>query len=294
MVSVIIPNYNRENLIIRAVNSVLNQSYQDIEVIVVDDCSTDNSLKMLDKIKDVRLKIFRLKENSGACVARNKGIEEAKGEYISFLDSDDEWLPDKIKIQLKFLENNNCDAVFTQFYYFGLNKYGKKIEIRPNLKNDINYLSQILYANCVAMDTLMVKRDVFNSIKFDEKLLRYQDWDIAIQIAKEYRLSFLSIPTLKVYEQRDSITYSTSKEKKYMSLKHLYNKYQELILQYPEAQSHFLWTMGMYSFCIKKGNIRYIQQSIKLGKRDLKKIVVLGAIKMGLGNLIGKMYAKNH
>lgn len=97
MVSVIIPSYNRENTIVRAVNSVLNQTYKDIEVIVVDDCSKDRTLELLSSIKDERLKFFKLEKNSGACVARNFGIEKANGEFIAFQDSDDEWLPEKLK-----------------------------------------------------------------------------------------------------------------------------------------------------------------------------------------------------
>lgn len=84
MVTVIIPSYNREKTIKRAVDSVLNQTYKDIEVIVVDDCSTDNTLDVVKSIKDSRLKVFKLNENSGACVARNFGIEKAK--YVAITD----------------------------------------------------------------------------------------------------------------------------------------------------------------------------------------------------------------
>lgn len=294
MVSVIIPNFNRENLIFRAVTSVLNQTYQNIEVIVVDDCSTDRSLTVLDKIRDSRLRLFKLEKNSGACVARNKGIEVAKGKYISFLDSDDEWLPDKLERQLDILEKKGYDAVFTQYYYYALHNKEDRYEIRPCLKKGSSYLSNILYANCVAMDTLLARKEIFNEIKFDVKLPRYQDWDIAIQIAKKFRLAFLEKPTLNVYEQMNSITYSTSKEKKYMAIRYLYEKYQDLIIQYQEAQAHFLWTMGMYSYCVENGNMNYIKQSISLDKKNLKKRAVYFVIKIGGGKMIGRLYAKNH
>ena len=106
LVSIIIPTYNRENKLERAVESVLEQSYQYIEVIVVDDCSTDNTVTLMGKYKDdERVVYYRLEKNSGACVARNKGIELSKGDYIGFLDSDDIFLPKK---------NTNADRLFTE------------------------------------------------------------------------------------------------------------------------------------------------------------------------------------
>ena len=96
MVSVIIPSYNREKTIKRAVESGLNQTYKDIEVIVVDDCSSDKTIEILTSIKDKRFSYYKLDKNSGACVARNLGIEKVKGDYIFLHDSDDEWLPDKL------------------------------------------------------------------------------------------------------------------------------------------------------------------------------------------------------
>jgi len=97
MISVIMPTYNRARTLKRAIDSVLAQTYSDIELIVVDDCSTDNTKDIVDKYSDERLRYVRLKKNSGACVARNVGIEKAKGEYIAFQDSDDYWEKEKIE-----------------------------------------------------------------------------------------------------------------------------------------------------------------------------------------------------
>ena len=99
-ISVIIPTYNRGNMIERAVRSVLNQTYNNIEVIVVDDGSTDNTEEVIKDIKDTSV-IYIKEANAGACVARNKGIDVSSGDYIAFLDSDDEWFPEKLEIQYK-------------------------------------------------------------------------------------------------------------------------------------------------------------------------------------------------
>ena len=125
LITVIIPTYNRAHLIKDAAYSVLNQSYKNIELIIIDDCSTDDTAEVVKSINDPRLNYHRLEKNSGACIARNKGIELARGDYISFNDSDDKWLENKLEEQLEFLlygyrieqslSNNHCFGF--SFYY---------------------------------------------------------------------------------------------------------------------------------------------------------------------------------
>lgn len=112
MISVVLPAYNRRNTVRKAVESVLNQTERDIECIVVDDASTDDTAGVLTEISDSRLRIIRLTENSGACHARNVGVQAAKGEYIAFQDSDDCFHPDKLERQLAFLQETGADVVF--------------------------------------------------------------------------------------------------------------------------------------------------------------------------------------
>ena len=95
LVSVVLPVYNREDTIARAINSVLNQSYTNFELIIVDDCSTDDSLRVAHEFQDDRVNVIALQQNVGANSARNKGAMEAQGQYIAFQDSDDEWLDRK-------------------------------------------------------------------------------------------------------------------------------------------------------------------------------------------------------
>ena len=102
-VSVIIPIYNRAHTIDRAILSVLNQIYKSFEIIVVDDCSTDNTREVIEKFGDKRIRYIRKKSNKGAA-ARNTGIKAVRGEYIAFLDSDDKWLPNKLDEQIKVLK----------------------------------------------------------------------------------------------------------------------------------------------------------------------------------------------
>ncbi len=103
-VSVIIPTYNRANLVSRAIKSVLNQTYQDFEIIVVDDCSEDNTEEIVKSFNDSRIRYIKHKKNKGGSAARNTGIKRARGKYIAFLDDDDEWLPSKLEKQIMLFE----------------------------------------------------------------------------------------------------------------------------------------------------------------------------------------------
>ena len=110
MVSVIIPTYNREKTILRAINSVLDQTYKEIELIIVDDGSIDNTRKIVESLNCQKIK-YIYQKNGGAAKARNTGIIAASGEYISFQDSDDYWYPEKLEKQLAELEDKNADIV---------------------------------------------------------------------------------------------------------------------------------------------------------------------------------------
>ena len=105
MISVIIPTYNRASLLPRALDSVLRQTWEDLEVIVVDDASRDDTPQVMAACTDPRVRYIRLEKNSGACVARNTGVAQARGEWIAFQDSDDLWLPEKLEKQMAYLVN---------------------------------------------------------------------------------------------------------------------------------------------------------------------------------------------
>lgn len=137
LVSIITPNFNGELFISYTIDSVLMQSYQNWEMLIVDDCSTDSSIDIVKKYqkKDNRIKLFQLEKNSGAAVTRNKAIEEAKGEFIAFLDNDDLWAKEKLTEQINFMQKNNYN--FTYSNYDIINEKHKLITsfIAPNMVN---------------------------------------------------------------------------------------------------------------------------------------------------------------
>lgn len=149
-VSVIIPLYNEEKYIKECLESVINQTYKNLEIIVVDDNSTDNSLKIVKEIKDKRIKVIKLKQNNGVANARNKGVEKATGDYICFLDSDDFWVKDKIKKQIKFIKGKAF--IYSRYAYTTRDgkvikeaKVAKKLAYKDALKNTCIFTSTVMF-----------------------------------------------------------------------------------------------------------------------------------------------------
>lgn len=135
LVSIITPSYNSEKFISQTIESVLAQTYQDWEMLIVDDCSSDNSKKIIKEYtkKDNRIKLLQLEKNSGPAIARNKGIKEAKGRYIAFLDSDDLWLPQKLEKQIKFLYENSLPLTYSA--YITIDEQGNELYLRKAKKH---------------------------------------------------------------------------------------------------------------------------------------------------------------
>lgn len=149
-VSVIIPMYNSSKHIKECIDSVINQTYRNIEIIVVDDASSDNSVQIIKSIKDSRIKMIELKQNGGAAIARNNGIEKATGDYICFLDSDDYWKLDKIEKQVKFIEANNYTFIYSGYEFLKNNKTHMahvllSINYNQALKNTTIFTSTVMF-----------------------------------------------------------------------------------------------------------------------------------------------------
>jgi len=126
LVSIVTPAYNSQDYIQETIQSILNQSYTNWELIIVDDCSTDDTVNIINSFTDQRIKLHKLKENSGAAIARNTAIGKATGDYLAFLDSDDVWVMDKLKKQVMFMQHHDCAFSFTGYEL--MNEDGKLLE----------------------------------------------------------------------------------------------------------------------------------------------------------------------
>lgn len=208
LISVVIPVYNREKTILRALNSVFGQTYSNIEVIVVDDGSTDATAQVVSNCADERVRLISLSNNQGANKARNTGILEAKGEYIAFQDSDDEWLADKLERQLAYMRKTAVEAVYCPYILFDA---GKTHIVPENYANqdvcEKNIAEILKKTNIVGTPTLMVKRELFYKIgMFDVDMKRLQDYEFVIRLVKNGTLGYLKEPLVKAYRMEQSIT----------------------------------------------------------------------------------------
>lgn len=219
-VDVIIPSYNREKTIGRAIESVLNQTYPYVTVVVVDDGSSDNTEQIVKGYSDPRVKFYRHPKNRGACAARNTGIDNSSGEFIAFLDSDDAWFPEKIEKQLTFLLQNNGEITFCS--YLRVEKDKTVLYPAHHYSGDLH--SQLLLGNFLSNGVILARRECFDQ-RFDEALPRMQDWDIMLRLSKNHTILHQHEPLAYYYVQEDSITMNHNKLKTALSM--LYDKYYD-------------------------------------------------------------------
>lgn len=222
LISVVIPSYNRADRIMPSLMSVLAQTWRNIEVIVVDDGSDDDTEKLFSDFSDGRVTYLRYTPNRGACHARNYGAQRARGEYIAFQDSDDIWLPDKLRLQFEFMRKTGADFVFCGMnrvspgggrYYFPVHGFKGKDPV-----------AELLLENRVGTQTMLMRREVWERVRFDESFRRYQDWDFAIRAAKVSSMAYLAEALVDSEVNSGSISASVNS---YHALKHLYEAHRQ-------------------------------------------------------------------
>lgn len=198
LVSAIIPNYNYARYVGEAVESALSQTYSNIEVIVVDDGSTDNSLEVLAQYRD-RIKIIR-QENSGVSVARNRGVAESSGDYIAFLDADDVWLPEKIEKQVRRIQSEDSIGI-VHVGVIDIDASGKELATHLNGMEGEVASELMMFERAVILgggSGVMIPRKVFDKVSgFDEALSTSADWDLYFRISCDFSVGFIGEPLLK-------------------------------------------------------------------------------------------------
>lgn len=203
-VSIIIPTYNRVNLVGRSIKSVLDQSYKDCEIIIVDDGSSDNTEEEIRRYQkdDDRIRFIKHGTNKGAAAARNTGIKASRGHYIAFQDSDDTWEPEKLEKQLRVFENAPAEVgvVYTDMWRWHAEK--RKYLPAPTIKPEegIIYRQVLSRVMGIGIGTAMIRKDCFDlSGMFDESLRRLEDTELFIRLSEFYCFLHIKEPLINYY-----------------------------------------------------------------------------------------------
>jgi len=246
MITVVITTYKREPvMILRALNSILEQTLKDIEIIIVDDSPNDyplrNSVKEMiweqqEAHSDVGIKYIQHAKNMGACAARNTGLAAAKGQYIAFLDDDDEWLPEKLRKQALLMKDPSVGLVYCGHYKMDDNKNSISLGDNKYLHGQIFH--RLLYHNFIYSTSFpLIRTEVLKAVGgFDVLMKSAQDYDLWLRIAQKYNIECVEEP-LVIYHVHAGEQITNNPQKKIDGLKRLNEKYKE----YLDRESNLWW-----------------------------------------------------
>lgn len=237
LVSIVVPVFNSEKFIKKTIQTVESQTYHNWELILVNDCSTDNSEQIIREYekKDERIKLINLETNSGAAIARNTGMKNAKGKYIAFLDADDLWKKEKLEKQIKFMQENNYDFTFTGYEFADENG--------NNLGKIVNIPKKINYKQALKNTTIFTSTVIFNVNNLGKELIsmpnvrRGQDTATWWKVLKTGVIAYGLNESLSLY-RRSNNTLSSNKIK---ALKRTWNLYRNV--------ENLPFLTSLYNFC---------------------------------------------
>lgn len=287
IISIIVPVYNAEKTLNRCVDSILNQTYHDWELLLVDDGSTDKSEAICNQYSaiDQRIKVFH-KENGGVSSARNYGIKLAKGEWIIFIDSDDYFLLNALKVLLERALKYKTSVSAANFYVEKRNRRFGFCEGKARIVKN-NFLSWYFYTCSLRAGVVLFHKSVIEKILFDESLSRYEDVKFLFDIMRTERISY-SANYIMVYSEdspglslrpndisKDYIFYINLDDKTFWEKMSLIRILRENLHLYPECQQYITDKYKKYSFLFfVEKKISHLPLFIIRTKRFIKKIIV--------------------
>lgn len=228
LISVIIPAFNRGKTISYCLNSVLAQTYENIEVIVVDDCSTDNTVEVVKNYTDPRVRCIVSEKNSGAQATRNRGIRAATGDWIAFQDSDDEWKPEKLEKQVEALAEvkyNPWTVVHSNAMRYYPAKNTMELWEFPHLEGE-NLYSTLLLSKFALFQGMLTSKIALEKIGYlDEQVPAWQEWDASISLSKYCKFIHIKEP-LFIYHLHEGETISKDKQKSILGRQYIIEKYE--------------------------------------------------------------------
>lgn len=274
LISIILPTYNRANIIMKAIDSVLAQTYTNWELIVIDDGSTDNTQEKVNTINDPRIIYIKLEANKGANYARNYGCKMAKGKYLAFIDSDNYWMEKKLEKQLNFLENTADDVAFVFCQIKQID--GDSIAIIPNGSFDTDNLEATMRKyNVIDTNAVLIKKEVFEKLgEFDESMPRLQDYELfyRIIVVHRYKVKYIAEILDCNILQPNSISKNSLKLQKALTLfieKHHKNmNYEEILDRFLISISQFRNISELNTFLLE------LEKNDKIGFSNMDKELI--------------------
>jgi len=248
LISVITPAYNAEEFIEQTINSVLKQTYPYWEMIIVDDCSKDSTVKIVKAYEqqDDRIRLVQLKENSGSAVARNTAMDYAKGDYFAFLDSDDQWFPEKLEKQLRFMERNDIAFSFTK--YVRIHEDGTETRAITEAPTSVGY--DDLMKHCViGCLTVMLDRKKIGDLRMPNIRTR-QDYAFWLKLTRKGFLAYGLPEVLAKYRLVEG-SISSNKVKVAKQNWYLYHHIEE------QSLGKSIWYFSHYALISIKNIIKY-------------------------------------
>lgn len=256
--SLIIPSYNRAKFIQKTIETVLNENYPHVEIIVVDDGSTDNTEEIVRGINSDRIRYFKI-QNSERAAARNYGTKQAKGSYISFLDSDDQLLPNHHEEALNMIRKYDGPPVFHLNYYLEDNRNIRRIaQVTKHLKKELTK------GNPFSTNGVFMKREVAleNLFNEDRKLSATEDYELWTRIAARYPILFSEVPTSVIHMHDDRSVLGSMEDALVMR--------KDLFLQYAFKDPYVQKIFGTKKHIFDAYFLTYIALHLVLGKKRIK------------------------
>lgn len=262
LISCVITTYNRKSTIKRAIDSVLNQTYKNIELIIVDDASTDGTLEYVSDLygEDDRIIYILNKYNEGVSEARNIGIRASSGRWVAIQDSDDEWRPEKLEKQVALIDDNDPEIGLIYCQWKVIMQDGRSFEF-PEKEIPLDFKSgkifiPLLHSTLVSTQTLLFRRDYYDEVGgFDSSFKAAVDWEFCTRMAYKYKLLLCDEVLVNVYESLESV--SKDRRETLKTYCRVYNRYFPLLRAagYYDQSIKFLWKFAGYN----KNGINYIE-----------------------------------
>lgn len=243
LISIVMPAYNAAQYIEQSIESVLKQSYTNWELIIVDDCSIDDTYKIVEKLclNEKRIKLFRMNENSGVAMARNFAISMSRGKYIAFLDSDDLWLPDKLEKQLNLMQEKKAVISYTAYRQFSMEKVGNLVSV----PEQVTY-KQLLKGNVIGCLTVMLDKERLGNLQM--KKARHEDYILWLDILKQGNTAYGLQEDLARYRKSET-SLTSNKKRSALWTWQVYRQHQEL---------SFFASIYYFIFYVCKGLLKHL------------------------------------